>query len=275
MPNQLATKYPARAFLSARFFLVGKSLYYWLSAIPCVVGNRVTCPCCGHHLRRFVAFHGRSVLCPWCWSLPRHRLLAFYLQNCTNVFQDTLTLLHFAPDALERRFRANPNLTYISADLEDPRAMKRIDITSIPLADQSMDAILCSHVLEHVPDDRKAMRELYRILKPGGWAILLVPIDLERETTFEDPSVVDPKERLRLFGQSDHVRIYGRDYVTRLEQAGFVVRQDEYARTLDSSLIEKYGLASNDTIYFCTRPVALEESQPQLREELVPNFRDE
>lgn len=253
MLNRTPVKFYARKLLPARFFQLGKSLYYWLHAIP-VIGNRVTCPCCGHHLHHFVSFYGRSMLCPWCWSLPRHRLLYFYLQNRTNIFQDLLTVLHFAPDALERRFRASPNITYISADLEDPRAMKKIDITAIPFADQTIDVILCSHVLEHVPDDSNAMGELYRILKPGGWAILLVPIDLERATTFEDPSVVDPKERERLFGQFDHVRIYGRDYVTRLERAGFIVRQDEYLCMLDSSLIQQYGLTSNDTIFFCTRP---------------------
>ena len=253
MLNQAAMKLYARELLPSRFFLWSKSLYYRLQALPCVVGKSVTCPCCGHQLRRFVSFSGRPTLCPWCWSLPRHRLLYFYLQSHTNLFRDTLTVLHFAPDALAWRLRASPQLIYVSADLEDPRAMKKIDITAIPFADQTIDAILCSHVLEHVPDDSKAMSELYRILKPGGWAILLVPINLDRATTFEDPSIVDPKERERLFGQYDHVRIYGRDYVTRLEQAGFTVRQDEYARTLDSSFIQQHGLNSNDTIFFCSR----------------------
>jgi len=252
MFNQSTLKLYVREFLPSHFFLLGRSLYYWFQAISCIIGKRVTCPCCGHHLRCFVPFRGQSVLCPWCWSLPRHRLLYFYLQNCTNLFQDTLTVLHFAPDALERKLRVSPNLTYISADLEDARAMRKIDITAIPFADQTVDVILCSHVLEHVLDDSKAMSELCRILKPGGWAILQVPINLDSATTFEDPSIVDPKERERLFGQYDHVRIYGRDYVTRLEQAGFTVRQDEYAHTLDPSFIQKHGLYSDEAIFFCT-----------------------
>lgn len=254
MLNQLSIKLFARRILSDKLFDLGKSLYYWLHAIPCMIGNGVTCPCCGHHLRRFVSFHGRSMVCPWCWSLPRHRLLCLYFQNCTNIFQETLTLLHFAPDALEQKLRTHSRLTYISADLGNPRAMKKIDITAIPFADQAIDVILCSHVLEHVTDDCKAMSELFRILKRGGWAILLVPIDLTSATTFEDPSVVDPRERERLFGQYDHVRIYGRDYITRLENAGFIVHQDEYACTLDSSQIQQYGLNPDEPIFVCTRP---------------------
>lgn len=163
-------------------------------------------------------------------------------------------MLHFAPDALERKLRTSPNLTYISTDLDSPEAMIHMDITDIPFNDHTFDVILCSHVLEHVPNDRKAMSELYRILKPGGWAILLVPIDFDRDTTFEDPSVVDPKEREHLFGQHDHVRRYGRDYLTRLEQAGFIVRQEKYAHELDSLAVQQYVLPSSEVIFSCIHP---------------------
>jgi len=135
--------------------------------------------------------------------------------------------------------------------------MIHMDITAIPFNDHTFDVILCSHVLEHVQDDRKAISELYRVLKPGGWAILMVPIDLDRATTFEDPSVIDPKERERLFGQHDHVRWYGRDFLTRLEQAGFIVRQETYAHELDASAIEKHVLSSDEIIFLCTHPKLL------------------
>ena len=240
--------------LPIRFWSLGKSVYYWVRAIPCMGGNQVTCPCCGHSLRRFVAFRGRPVLCPWCQSLERHRLLYLYFQEHTNLFQDQLKVLYFAPDALERKLRTSPNLTYISADLEDPHAMMKIDITAIPFPDASFDVILCSHVLEHVPDDRKAMSELYRVLKPSGWAILLVPFDSARTATFEDSSITDTRERERIFGQRDHVRIYGQDYVDRLKQAGFTVRQDTYGLQIDSLLHQKYGLPNYDDIFYCTHP---------------------
>jgi SAM-dependent methyltransferase len=182
-------------------------------------------------------------------------LLWLYLQQRTNLFSTPLKVLHFAPEfALQRRFRQCSNLDYISADLSEPEAMQKMDITAIPSANQTFDVILCSHVLEHIPDDRQAMRELHRVLKPGGWAILLVPIDMRREQTFEDPTVTDPQERLRLFEQTDHVRIYGRDYVQRLEQAGFMVRQEDFLACLDPTLVQRGRLSAptlDNTIFHC------------------------
>lgn len=254
MISGLETKLFIQDHLPPRAFLVGKTLYYWLKAVPCILGSSVTCPCCGHHLRRFVFFRGQPILCPWCKSLPRHRLLCLYLQNYTTLFRDRLTLLYFAPDALERKLKSSPNLTYISTDLGSPEAMIHMDITDIPFSNHSFDFIICSHVLEHVPDDNKAMNELYRILKPGGRAILMVPIELDRATTLEDPSIVDRKARERLFGQHDHVRRYGRDFITRLEQAGFIVRQEQYAQELDSLAIKKYSLSKDEVIFSCSHP---------------------
>lgn len=254
MIDTLAAKLFIQDHLPPHVFLLGKKHYYRLKAIPCIVGRRVACPCCGHHLRRFVFFRGQPILCPWCGSLPRHRLLCLYLQNCTNLFRDRLTVLYFAPDALERKLRTSPNLTYISTDLDSPDAMVHMDITDIPFSDHTFDVIICSHVLEHVPDDRKAMSELYRILKRGGRAIILVPFELDRAATFEDPSVVDRKERIRLFGQHDHVRRYGQDFITRLEQAGFIVSQELYAHELDPSAIGKYVLSLDEAIFSCKHP---------------------
>ncbi|MFQ6084530.1 MAG: methyltransferase domain-containing protein [Candidatus Aminicenantia bacterium] len=128
-----------------------------------------------------------------------------------------------------------------------------MDITDIPFPDNHFDCIICCHVLEHVPDDRKAMRELFRILKPGGWAILQSPINLNRDKTFEDPNIVSSEERERVFGQSDHVRIYGRDFKNKLEEVGFVVRVDNYVQKLGDSVIKKYGLMRNEKIYFCLK----------------------
>lgn len=151
---------------------------------------------------------------------------------------------------------AMSNLDYISADLESPLATVRMDITNILFDDNTFDVILCVHVLEHVMDDRKAMRELYRVLKPGGWAILQSPVDPDYEKTFEDPDIVSPEDRERFFGQKNHVRIYGRDYKDRLEEAGFTVKVDGYIRESGADLIERYGLEEHDTdIYLCTKGV--------------------
>jgi SAM-dependent methyltransferase len=132
--------------------------------------------------------------------------------------------------------------------------MLRMDITRISLTDNQFDCVICYHVLEHIPDDQKAMRELFRVLKPGGWAILQSPIDFNHDKTFEDPSIVSPDERERFFGQNDHVRIYGRDYKDRLEKAGFVVKVDDYVQQLGDSAIKKYGLMRDEKIHFCSKP---------------------
>jgi SAM-dependent methyltransferase len=166
-----------------------------------------------------------------------------YLERKTNLLVDQLRVLHFAPERIfEKWLGSQPNLEYVSTDLERARATVKADITDLPFPDDSFDVILCSHVLEHVVDDRKAMRELYRVLRPGGWALVLVPIDFSRRETFEDPAVVAPADRERLFGQADHVRVYGRDFTSRLEDAGFTVRVEDYTRELGESEARRYGL---------------------------------
>ena len=144
------------------------------------------------------------------------------------------------------------NLDYISVDLNSPLAMVKMDITNILYEDNTFDVILCSHVLEHIIDDRKAIRELFRVLKPGGWAILQVPLSNENDKTLEEPSIISPRDRERIFGQKDHVRIYGRDYKDRLEKAGFTVKVDGYVRELGDDKIKKHGLSEDQEIYFCT-----------------------
>ena len=219
--------------------------------------NQVICPCCGLPAPEFLPFGQPprpGARCPNCLCLERHRLIWLYLQNCTTFFQDRLRVLHFAPEPFFlKTFEGLANLDYISADLNLLTAALKIDITAIPFNDNRIDAVLCSHVLEHIVDDRKAMREIFRVLKPGGWAILLVPIDMRRAETFEDASVVTPEDRLRLFGQRDHVRIYGRDYTDRLTEAGFKVRVIDYVAELGPDATRQFGLKKNELIHWCEK----------------------
>lgn len=218
----------------------------------------VICPCCGG---RFAAFesHGRvprpGARCPGCGALERHRLLFLFLGARTDFFTSELKVLHFAPEGcFHRWFKRLPNLDYTSADLMAPHAMERVDITRIPWREGTFDAVLCSHVLEHVPDDRTAMAEVLRVLKPGGWAILHVPIDRKRAETYEDDRIVTPEGRERHFGQHDHVRWYGRDFATRLEEAGFEVREEAFAAALPAEDVRRFGLRTLERIHLCVRP---------------------
>jgi SAM-dependent methyltransferase len=194
--------------------------------------------------------------CPRCKARERHRLLWLYLKNKTNLFHDKLRVLHFAPERWFKALGTLPNLDYLSADLEPGRAMIAMDITEIPLSDHSVDVIICSHVLEHVIDDRRAMREMYRVLCTGGWAVILVPMRSNQQETFENPAVVCPEERTRLFGQADHCRRYGSDIHNRLEETGFAVKPEYYTRELSGQAIKRYGLkpVQGGPIYLCVKP---------------------
>jgi SAM-dependent methyltransferase len=225
---------------------------------PCVTGGEVTCPCCGGQFPRFLPYGQRArpnAKCPGCRSKKRHRLLWLFLRDRTNLFTDRLRVLHFAPErCFLKAFASLPNLDYVTADLQPGKAMLAIDITALPLAAGSFDAIICSHVLEHIPDDRQAMRELFRVLKPAGWATLMVPVEPGRAETFEDPRVVLPAEREQVFGHHDHVRIYGQDFTERLERTGFAVRVHRYAKELEPEAVKKYGLKRKDEIYLAIKP---------------------
>jgi SAM-dependent methyltransferase len=217
------------------------------------------CPVCDAHLRGFLPFgvteKRPNALCPVCGSLERDRLVWMFLHEKTNLFGgQPVKLLHFAPEPVfQRLLSLIPYIDYLSADLYDPTAMLQMDITAIPKGDSTFDVIYCSHVLEHIPDDRKAMRELFRVLRPGGWAILQVPIMWDRETTFEDWSVQTPEERERVFGQSDHVRIYGRDYQERLTAAGFRVTVIPVVEAYEESQIRFVGLDREEQLYYCEK----------------------
>lgn len=133
--------------------------------------------------------------------------------------------------------------------------MAKIDMTNIQYSEESFSVILCSHVLEHIPEDMKAMKELNRVLTKDGWAILQVPIDRYRESTYEDFSITSPEERQKHFGRFDHCRYYGRDYKDRLTEAGFEVTVDGYVRTFSAADVEKYGLDELEDVYFCKKRV--------------------
>jgi SAM-dependent methyltransferase len=228
-------------------------------------GDRVSCPCCGGRFRRFRRFRGRGdARCPGCGSLERHRALWLFLERSSEIHSGDLRVLHLAPEpALERRLKALPNLRYLGADLHPARGQLRADVTDLPFPDASFDMILCSHLLEHVPNDRKAMSELFRVLAPAGQAILQHPIDPRRDVSAQDPSIASRRARRRAYRQRDHVRIYGRDFGDRLQRAGFEVtfRPVEEIAGEDGTL--RHRLVPDDPdvwpggdIYVCVKPPA-------------------
>lgn len=230
-----------------RQMLIRFSYLFSLLIRPFYWGNKVECPICGGHFRKFLPYgYGEAMdnrLCPKCLSLERHRLLWLYLKEKTGFFTDNLKVLHFAHEQpFLKRFRALKNLDYTTADIDSPIADLNLDVTEMNIPDNQYDVLICNHVLEHVDNVDKAFSEIKRVLKPGGWAILMVPINPDVDT-FEDPSVTDPEERKRLFGQYDHVRQFGRDYADVLSKAGFKVTADRLYYELPDEKREKMHLA--------------------------------
>lgn len=188
--------------------------------------------------------------------LQRHRLIWLFLQqHYLLTSRSPLRLLHIAPEpALAAKIRTIAHIRYTSADLHDPRAMEKMDISDIRHADGTFDAVLCSHVLEHVADDRKAMRELHRVLAPGGWALILAPAREGLTLTIEDLTIEDPGERERRFGQHDHVRIYSlTDLTQRLRDAGFEVESYVTDQVATSRDIQRLGLSPRERLWMCRR----------------------
>jgi SAM-dependent methyltransferase len=223
-----------------------------------IAGKGRQCNICGKECRRFIKFGLLSrpdARCPNCGLLERHRLTWAFFQDRTDVFSNSgQRMLHIAPEPFfADEFRVKLGKQYVTADLFDPRADFQWDIMDIPVPDESFDIIYCSHVLEHVMDDRQAMREFYRVLKPTGWAVLNVPVTVDK--TFEDPTIVDPKERERLFGQDDHVRRYGPDYVDRLHEAGFHVKRFSAADLFSPERCVELGIstAAAGDVFYCTK----------------------
>ena len=246
-----------RAFVPKRYRPAVRQACFWLRSFL-YLGNRVTCPCCGGNFRKFLPYGVKTrpnALCPRCASKARHRLIWLYLQRKTNLFTDRLRVLHFAPEYVFRgKLATLTTLDYVTADIDSLMAMIKADITCIPIRNNAFDVILCNHVLEHVTADGQALDELFRVLKPGGWAVLQVPIDRKRTKTFEDPSIVTPEERERWFHQKDHVRVYGMDYKDRLVAAGFDVHVDYFAKELSDADCARFALKPNRPIYHCTKP---------------------
>ena len=219
-------------------------------------GNRFTDPIDGKSFKMFLPYgyanQRANVLSPSTLSLERHRLLWLYLKNETDFFRAPKKVLHFAPEqAFYKLFKNQKNLEYTTTDLFSPLADVKADICNLPFADNAYDVILCNHVLEHIPNDKKAMQELYRVLKPGGMGIFQIPQDLNRAITFSDDSIVNQKERAAIFGQYDHVRIYGRDYFEKLRSIGFTVIEEDYTSKISADLVTKYCLANGEIIPVC------------------------
>ena len=257
------------ALLPRRYHAAAYRAWTWifrsdsLRAVACAMarvayrGRRHYCALCEARLRCFVPGGHRSrpnARCPVCGSLDRHRLIWMFLRQRTDLFDGRpKRLLHVAPEReLGARLSRIRGVTYLSADMVAKRAILKIDLTAIDQPDGTFDVICCSHVLEHIPDDRRAMVELCRILKPGGWAILQVPIG--GETTYEDPTIQTPEAREEAFGQWDHVRVYGKDFRDRLEESGFRVRVEPFAANFGEIQCTRLGILASEDVYFCTKP---------------------
>ena len=221
-------------------------------------GNTYTDPIDGKSYRRFLPYGyakvRENVLAPGTLSLERHRLFWLYLKNETTFFSAPLRVLHFAPEqAFVQKFKKQKNLSYTTTDLNSPIADVKADICDLPFKDNSFDFIICNHVLEHIPDDIKAMQELYRVLAPKGTAILQVPYDAKLSTTFEDNSITDQRERTRIFGQYDHLRVYGMDYFKKLSSIGFKVKALDYTSSISNDNIELYRLCRGELLPVCKK----------------------
>ena len=228
--------------------------HYFLKVFAVLLkGDRVHCPVCEKNFKKFLPY-GRvareNALCPNCLSLERHRLIWLYLKRETLFFNAEAKMLHIAPEhCFISRFEAIDTMEYVTGDIESPLAKVKMDIHEIPFDDNEFDIVFCNHVMEHVRDDQLAMSEIHRVLKSGGWGILQITLFRPLpDKTLEDPSVVDSREREKLFGQDDHVRKYGLDYIDRLEKAGFEV-ETEFLDRLSPLDKVKHALDVNDILF--------------------------
>ena len=235
--------------LVGHFFARVLSIFY--------LGSSVECPICHKSYRKFLPYgrKGRvNALCPNCLALERHRLIWLYLQKCTDFFTTPQKMLHIAPEyCFLDRFEKLQNVEYITADIESPLAKIKMDIHDIPFPEDTFECAMCNHVMEHVHDDRQAMGEILRVLKPGGWAIIQVPFFPPLpDTTYEDPAINTAAARFKAYGQEDHLRLYGKDYKQRLESSGFEVTEDMFVERLPSSEINRHALP-HEAIYICRK----------------------
>ena len=229
-----------------------KDIQYIVVTILNIFGNsewKKTCPCCGH-IGKFKTSgqpprYGSK--CPRCESLERHRLM--FLANEQYHFFDDRHVLHFAPEQVVTNYVKKRAAKYLSADLSNNRADTILNIEAIDLPDETWDVVICSHVLEHV-DDNKSLQELYRVLKTGGILILMIPIIEGWECTYENPAIVTEKDREKHFGQADHVRWYGKDVRERVTTAGFCIEK-EYTCTGEDAV--NYGLLRGEKVFICRK----------------------
>jgi len=221
-------------------------------------GNKIEDPISGKKYRKILPY-GRlqsraNALAPHSLSLERHRLIWLYLKEKTDFFTNQKRVLHIAPEyCFIKPFKGLKNLDYITADLISPWADVRFDVQAIPFPDSNFDVVICNHVLEHVDDDRKAMSELLRVLKPDGFGIFQVPLDYSIDVTLEDKSINTPELREKHYKQRDHLRLYGKDYAKRLREVGFDVTEDNYVQSLPSDLVERYALPKDEILYICRK----------------------
>ncbi|WGH74297.1 methyltransferase domain-containing protein [Tenacibaculum tangerinum] len=233
---------------------------YWVRPVIAwwLKGDNFTDPIDGKSFRKFLPYgYGKqreNALSPSTLSLERHRLLWLFLQDETNFFTSNkkLKVLHIAPEqCFLTIFRKQQNLDYTTSDLESPIADVKADICDLPFEDNAFDVVFCNHVLEHIPNDTKAMQELYRVMKVGGFGIFQIPQDLSRATTFEDDTITDPKERAKIFGQYDHVRVYGLDYFDKLRSIGFKVDEIDYTQKISAEKLKRFALMKGEILPVC------------------------
>lgn len=221
-------------------------------------GNTFEDPISGRKYRKLLPY-GRlqsraNALAPHSLSLERHRLIWLYLKNRTDFFTNPKRVLHIAPEyCFIKPFKKLANLNYLTADLISPWADIKMDVQSIPFPDSSFDVVICNHVLEHVDDDRKAMGELLRVMKSGGFGIFQVPLDYSIDVTLEDKSINTPELREKHYKQRDHLRLYGKDYAKRLREVGFDVTEDDYVGSLPTELVQRYALPKDEILYICKK----------------------
>lgn len=225
---------------------------------PFLRGQNFTDPISGISYRRLLPYGRKqsrpNVLAPDSLSLERHRLCWLYMQRKTNFFTAPIKFLHLAPEyCFLQLFKSQKNLDYITADLNSPWASMHFDVHEIPFEDNVFDVLMANHLLEHVNDDRKVMREFYRVLKPGGWAIFMIPQDIHSAVTLEDPTITSPEEREKHYWQSDHLRLYGLDFKDRLTSAGFQVTVEDYTKEFTTEQIKAFALNPNELIYYCKK----------------------
>lgn len=222
--------------------------------------GRKKCPICNNILRLYLPFGvklRKNAKCPVCGSLERQRTLWLYIQEHKDILEgQSIKILHFAPERpIYNKLSMMEDVDYYPVDINPDLYGIRdvVDITNIQYEDNFFDLIICYHVLEHIPDDVKAMSELFRVLKPSGKAIINVPFDKTREVTLEDEKYSTPELREKYYGQFDHVRLYGKDYVKRLEKAGFYVETVYPNVNRSAHELKTYGISANETIDVCKK----------------------